>query len=331
MARNYCSFMSRGVNAAGESVAGSYLDAFQQYYQAQLPFDFEQRKIYFFPQSKVISAGGEEDSVMLASYSSSENTFESLSSIGVPANASIVTIDVNGKEVECIVFPKLPILNTLIGGLGGLMTKSQLATTLGISVNDIKNFIVDGSDIYCAIMVNYSIPANAFKDNTDIIGYIDALGLIYTVGDSAFEGCALFEAFESSSCFSIGVSTFEGCVEAKTYYFPSLETAGNYAFLGNTKVATLELPVLVGLTTGVCTGCIVLSTLTVPTVTQVSQNVVNGCTALDYIALPSLDSCDGFAFSNWAAPGKTLDVRSSAMGTAGVVNAISAGATVNAI
>jgi hypothetical protein len=67
--------------------------------------------------------------------------------------------------------------NTYIGGVSAYLgTPALLATKLGISIVNITNFVVEGSDIKCRITANYSIPGNCFNNDINITYYKDIDG-----------------------------------------------------------------------------------------------------------------------------------------------------------
>jgi len=81
-----------------------------------------------------------------------------------------------------------PTYNTYIGGVSGtIASASSLATKLAISVGNISNFTIVGSDIKCKITGSYAIPASAFNYlNTPCTYYTDTENLVNYVNSSAF-------------------------------------------------------------------------------------------------------------------------------------------------
>jgi len=101
--------------------------------------------------------------------------------------------------------------NTYIGGVSGTITSaSSLATKLGISVGNISNFSIVGSDIKCKITGSYVIPINCFNSNQDITYYKDNDGLVTSIGASGF-----------------AVNTTDNFKEA---YFPNVTSVGDSGF-----------------------------------------------------------------------------------------------------
>ena len=85
---------------------------------------------------------------------------------------------------------KTPLVtyNTYIGGVSATIgTAALLATKLGISVGNISNFTVVGSDIKCFITGSYVIPTSCFSGDTSITYFNDTDGLITDLNVSAFQ------------------------------------------------------------------------------------------------------------------------------------------------
>jgi len=77
--------------------------------------------------------------------------------------------------------------NTEIGGVASSIgTPTLLAAKLGILESRITNFSIVGSDIKCKITGSYSIPSNAFQNNTAITYYKDISGLVTTINTYSF-------------------------------------------------------------------------------------------------------------------------------------------------
>jgi len=97
--------------------------------------------------------------------------------------------------------------NTEIGGVAStISTPALLATKLGISIGNISNFSVVGSDIKCKIIGSYAIPANAFTSNSSIKYYRDFDNLVTSLGASSFESSGLSEQLELKGVASIGLA-----------------------------------------------------------------------------------------------------------------------------
>jgi len=101
--------------------------------------------------------------------------------------------------------------NTEIGGVSGTITSaSSLATKLGISVGNISNFTIVGSDIKCKITGSYVIPANFYAGTTNITYYKDVDGLVTSIGTKAFYTCSYLKYVEFKNAIAINDQAFDG-------------------------------------------------------------------------------------------------------------------------
>jgi len=118
----------------------------------------------------------------------------------------------------------IPTYNTYVGGVSASITSASiLASTIGISVGNISNFTIVGSDIKCLITGSYALVNSAFLSNTSITYFNDAAGLV--------------TSFSASSGQS---KTFDGATSLLWVYFPNVLTiSGLYAFRGAGYNATL--------------------------------------------------------------------------------------------
>lgn len=155
--------------------------------------------------------------------------------------------------------------NTYIGGVSStISTAALLATKLGISVGNISNFTVVGSDIKCKITGSYAIPNVAFKFNTTPCTYYrDSDYLVTSLGSDAFyftnisgkidfeNATSVSDTFNSTpllteillkNATSVANSGFiqstNGTRTLKTCYIPSVTSLGstsgdNGVFTGN--------------------------------------------------------------------------------------------------
>jgi len=151
-----------------------------------------------------------------------------------------------------------PTFNTYIGGVSGTITSaSSLATKLGISVVNISDFTIVGSDIKCKITGTYEMPIGCWLNDIAISYYIDSDNLVtklktqafrYTTAMKRFEfnGCTEIEAYQFENnarefifkeCLIIGANAFRGASYAaaeKVYYIPKATILG--ASVGNDNV-----------------------------------------------------------------------------------------------
>ena len=67
-----------------------------------LPFDENNRVLYFFPQEDALDLGGEPDSVLVG-LASKNGKFERLSSVGVPDDGEIKTKEYTEQECKNLI------------------------------------------------------------------------------------------------------------------------------------------------------------------------------------------------------------------------------------
>jgi len=102
--------------------------------------------------------------------------------------------------------------NTEIGGVAAtISTPALLATKLGISVGNISNFSIVGSDIKCKITGGYGIPASAFQLNTAITYFYDYDNLVNAINADAFDRASNLSVLITKGVLSTGSnSPFKG-------------------------------------------------------------------------------------------------------------------------
>ncbi len=120
--------------------------------------------------------------------------------------------------------------NTEIGGVSGtISTPALLATKLGISVGNISNFTVVGSDVKCRITGNYAL--TGFFDS-NITFFNDADGLCTSIPNGAFYNTPLVNLYMKNctsiqnNCFDQNVYKFQ---TLKTLYIPNCTSFGTSA------------------------------------------------------------------------------------------------------
>lgn len=86
---------------------------------------------------------------------------------------------------------KFPI-NTIIGGVAAsISTKALLATKLGISESEIRRFEIIGSDVHANIRSNYSMPGNAFFNDSALLSFLDNEGKVISLAAGVFRNTGL--------------------------------------------------------------------------------------------------------------------------------------------
>lgn len=151
----------------------------------------------------------------------------------------------------------LGVSNTFIGGVSATInTPELLATTIGTTVANIKNFKIVGENIECIILNTYSIKASAFRYNTDLTYYRDLEGKIINISSYGFGECEKLSLVELPEILSItGGYVFRNetsITHGLSVITPKLTNLGNSVFYGcNRYIVSLYAPLLVtaGLTT----------------------------------------------------------------------------------
>jgi len=123
--------------------------------------------------------------------------------------------------------------NTEIGGVSATITSAaSLATKLGISVGNISNFAIAGSDIKCKITGNYTLPFNCFSGDSGLTYYYDNDMLVTGFGgNTVFYNCPnLYDlklygitSITSANCFQLTPLLVD-------LSFPNLISCGDTAF-----------------------------------------------------------------------------------------------------
>jgi len=123
--------------------------------------------------------------------------------------------------------------NTEIGGVAStITTASALATKLGISVANISNFSIVGSDIKCKITGSYAIPSGAFANaGNGCTYYIDSDYLINTLNLTSFYDSSSFanNTVDFQNVTTVGGDAFGRCL-ANKYLLKNVTSIGNSCF-----------------------------------------------------------------------------------------------------
>ena len=149
--------------------------------------------------------------------------------------------------------------NTYIGGVSAsITTASVLATKLGISVGNISNFTIVGSDIKCRITGSYALPDTAFSfATTPCTYYIDSDFLVTSIGLEEFYATDNFENLDANfeNATTVAQSAFRR-TRAKNYLLKNATTIGNLCFakLVNTDLYTESIYIPNATTLGTTSG-----------------------------------------------------------------------------
>ncbi|MCM0665986.1 leucine-rich repeat protein, partial [Flavobacterium tyrosinilyticum] len=221
--------------------------------------------------------------------------------------------------------------NTFIGGIAGTInTPALLATKIGVSASQIKDFKVVGNDIHFKINIIYQIPSNAFNGNTSITYFNDSEGYVNSLGTRSFYNCTSLESITFNNVTSILDSAFYNCTSITSYNFPkvtTIDSQSNYTlgtFRSNTSLLTFSAPLLTSITgTGKCfedaskmtafyapnlagsiagesfKGCTALNEFTVGPIASIGVSCFSGCSSLASLTFDSLNTLAGVnAFIN---------------------------------
>lgn len=189
------------------------------------------------------------------------------------------------------------VSNTFIEGKGvSITTASALATLLGINEADINGFNLNGNDIDCEIVVDYSLPADVFMNDAEIVRFRDLAGkLINTSAANVFENADSLLSVEIQSDLPL-TPDVNGCLLLEKLDFPNctgiLSSARNCP----------ELYIINGLFTSIggfgLQGANKLSTIYFPSVTSLSNNAIYEVSNQVYISLPNVTTIPYRAFYN---------------------------------
>ena len=187
------------------------------------------------------------------------------------------------------------VSNTFIEGKGvSITTASALATLLGINEVDINGFNLNGNDIDCEIVVNYSLPVDVFKDDAEITKFRDIAGKVTSASlANVFEnadnlteiemtadlsqtpdvnGCALLEKLNYPNCTGI-LTAVRNC--PNVYIINGLfDTIGYQGIQGSNALSTIKYT----------------------TVTTMSNNTIYEVSSEVYIDLPNVTTIPTKAF-----------------------------------
>lgn len=333
MALQRWSFKKRGDAATGNpTLATDYVTTFMSQYNTTIPFDGRRRIAYFFDQVTVKENGGDANSVLIGSYEASTQTFYPISTLGVPAGASLVSFRKGRLNIQALLFPALPtplVANTFIAGLGSLWTSAAIVETMmSFTAGDVTQYANDGFVIEFNINHTYDIQMSTFDGDQNIVAFNDADGLVIVVNERGFFGAENLSTLNIKNATILSPSACEGCISLLNVDFTSINYVRAYALSGCTSLENLDLPAALFLGQLALSGNNSLSFLSVPNVTELEDNVFDGCSALTLLSLPALDICPKFAFSGWGGAGYTLVVPTAMASNIGVTTTQANGTTI---
>lgn len=186
--------------------------------------------------------------------------------------------------------------NTLIGGVGATSVTSaaDLAALLtGVSVGNISNFAIDGSDnVSCDINTTYQIANSAFQDDEDITFYHDLSGkCTYLVLEAFFmyhpKISALTEVIFPAVTTTDSLAFYESAIVNLS--LPECTTVGNEFIAYSYDLVSIDMPKLTSAPTSFAQNCTSLTSVNLPLCTSLGNLALTG-TALVNLSLPSLTS-----------------------------------------
>jgi hypothetical protein len=148
---------------------------------------------------------------------------------------------VNGNKAiyDILVVTEIRNWNTFIGGVSStLYSAALLAVKLYISIDRVKNFVIDGTDIKCRIIGNYAIRYDCFYHISGNVCtfYRDTDNLITAINDQAFYAqqlvSSVFYNINFKNCLRVEYRSFaRACI--REIILENLTYCGSYSFSGN--------------------------------------------------------------------------------------------------
>lgn len=189
-----------------------------------------------------------------------------------------------------------PTTKIFIGGLASTLNQSQLAAKLtGETITYFNNTLIP--NLYVSSSTNYSINADAFRENVDIISYVDG-GKCTSIGATAFYLDTNLVTASFSSATSVGTYGFYGCTNLATLNLPKVTTLGSFAIVNTFALTTLDLPELVTAGEWAFVSSTSLQSVKAPKLISVPDYAFNACQALGIVDLRSATTLGTGAFFN---------------------------------
>lgn len=197
------------------------------------------------------------------------------SNAGKP-DLALSTPSLRAVNINYIGYDDDSTFNTEIGNYtGGFTNKGLFAQFLGtIGSGAILNWRVDGLDIKCKILANYTISGSRFSTNTLISHYYDLDGLITMIGSNAFYRASNFKNIKIKNATTLNsYSLRESGFVGDNSDFASLTFAGLEVFTGCISVININFPAMTNLggsvvNNGVFNGIKTGAKITVPIALQ---------------------------------------------------------------
>ena len=325
MALQRWSFKKRGDAATGNpTLATSYVNTFMSQYNTAIPFDGRRRIAYFFDQATVMENGGDADSVLIGSYEASTQTFYPISTLGVPAGASLISFRKGRLNIQALLFPALPtplFANTVITGsiVSSLPNAAAVEALFGFPTGTVTQYSqVFPTMITYNINANYAISASLFDGDSTIQTINDVDGFVIGIGYRSFFGTSSLTSASFKNATTCDNSAFEGAVLLQSVNLDGVQILWDYVFAGCESMPSYSLPNCNRLGNMCFSMNTNLTSVFLPHVNQLADNVFDNCPHLPIISLPSLAICPKYAFGGWGGPGYTLEVPTAMASNIGV-------------
>ena len=296
-------FIKRAISYVGEIPTNDYLELMFDTYSEALPFNENNRVIYFFPQNKALAAGGQDDSVLVG-LGLKNGSFENLSTVGTPSQCEVVNVNIGNKTFEAALFtpsytePAFYMEFTSSDYSNKADFEAYIRTKLSTGNSTVvMDFSSEGNMIACNFQVGANFINNAFLNDTKVVQVIDWLGQIGSVGNSCFQGATSLTGTLLPSITTISQDCFNGCINYINNQYGIITSIGNNAyknctaFEGSTSFDFVE-------TLGISAfeGCSSLLNVSFGNVTTMGASCFKSCTDLTTIYFNSLAIIPNNAF-----------------------------------
>jgi hypothetical protein len=188
-----------------------------------------------------------------------------------------------------------PTTKIFIGGLASTLNQAQLEAKL--TGETITSYSEVGANIFVSSSTNYSINADAFRENVDITSYVDG-GKCTSIGAFAFYLDTNLVTASFSSATSVGTYGFYGCTNLATLNLPKVTTLGSFAIVNTFALTTLDLPELVTAGEWAFVSSTSLQSVKAPKLINVPDYAFNACQSLGIVDLRSATTLGTGVFFN---------------------------------
>lgn len=203
-------------------------------------------------------------------------------------------------------------INTIIIGVNAQFTsKAVLASTLSITEADIRRFEYVGDELHASIRKSYNILGvgtnGLFLNNPNIKAFIDLDGMCISMGQGAFSGSAIINAYLPAAIVGINSYLDATALTNELYageYISFANTFNGGGNFRNTRLKKITIPNIKIYQDSFQSSILLETVIGQPT--QVGNNCFNSCVALKNIDVTKITSMAGsFTFYNTSV--ETLD------------------------